>query len=153
MAGLTASTRGASTTGIPIVVDVSALRNLARDLRRVAPEAYKELQAEMKVAGEKVAADARERVSYSPRIQASIRVRTSPGNFKVQAGGDSAPDAAPIENGGKGFVRHPVFGDREAWTSKNSHPAFLAPALEANAPAVAEAVDAAISRAAEKVLG
>lgn len=153
MSGITVSTRSASTSGIPIVVDVSALRTLAKALKDVGPEAYKELQAEMKAAGEKVAADARQRVAYSPRIVASIKVRTSPGNFKVLAGGESAPDAAPIENGGKGYVRHPVFGDRDTWTSKNSKPAFLAPALAANAPEIAAGLDAAISKAVKKVLG
>jgi hypothetical protein len=86
----------------------------------------------LREAGEIVAADARNRASYSDKIPASIKVRTARGNVKVVAGGDAAPDAAPIENKGRGFVRHPIFGSRENWTSKNSHPAFLSPAFDAH---------------------
>jgi len=48
-----------------------------------------------------------------------------------------APNAVPIENHGKGFVRHPVFvpkselpGPPGSWTDKHSHPSFLAAAAK-----------------------
>ena len=140
------------TTGVPIAIDVSALRELARDLKRVGPELARELQAGMKEAADVVASEAERRADFSTRIPGSIRRRTSLANFKVTAGGDAAPDAAPIENRGKGHVRHPVFGDREVWTEKNSPPAFLAPALDAKTDQVVEIVDTATMRAVSRAL-
>jgi hypothetical protein len=101
-------------------------------VRRACPEAWKALRVRLRAIGEVVAQDARADASYSTRIPQTIKVRvTSGGNVKVVMGGDAAPDAVPIENKGKGFVRHPTFGKRGAgdWTSKNSHPAILLPAF------------------------
>jgi hypothetical protein len=142
-----------SKSGISIIVDTKALSRLAADLRLAAPEAWKACRVALKAAGEIVAADARARTSYSSRIPGSVKVRTtSGGNVKVVAGGARAENAAPIENRGKGFVRHPVFGDREDWTAKNSRPAFLAPALAAHMDEVATAVENAIAIAVERAL-
>lgn len=87
-------------------------------------------------------------------IAESLKVRVmSSGNVKIVGGGDAAPGAAPVENKGKGFVRHPVWGNRNVWTNKNSRPAFLAPALDAHREEVLkgieEAVYDAVSRAVE----
>ena len=160
MIEVTARTPSASRSGVPIVVDVSQLRRLARDLNRVSIEAGKALTAGMRVAGGVVAQDAMGRAGYSKRIPASIKVSGGRANFKVKAGGESAPNAAPIENKGKGVVRHPVFvpmselpGPPGRWTEKNSHPAFLAPALEAKADQVAEIVLDTLEKAIQSVIG
>lgn len=140
--------------GVKVVVDTKALARLARDLRAAAPEAWKACRVSLRAAGEIVAQDARARTSYSSRIPGSIKVRvTSGGNVKVVAGGEAAPDAAAIENRGRGHVRHPVFGDREVWTDKNSRPAFLAPALEAHYEEVADMVTDAVAAAVDRALG
>ena len=104
---LTVSTPRASRTGQPIVVDTAGLNRLARDLARVAPEAAKGLTKGMAGAGQVIAANAKARASYSKRIPGSMKVRAARGNVRVSAGGEAAPNAAPIENKGKGFVRHP----------------------------------------------
>jgi hypothetical protein len=157
---LTVSTPQTSKTGQPIVVDTTGLNRLARDLARVAPEAAKGLTKGMAAAGAVIAADAKQRVSYSKRIPGSVKVRAGRGNVRVSAGGEAAPNAAPIENRGKGFVRHPTFipfdklpGPPGSWTSKNSHPAFLAPALEATAPKVVELIEDALFEAVERAIG
>jgi hypothetical protein len=157
---LTVSTPSTSKTGIPIEVDTAGLNRLARDIARVAPEAAKGLTKGMAAAGEVIAANAKARVSYSKRIPGSIKVRAARGNVRVSAGGEAAPNAAPIENKGRGFVRHPVFvpmdkmpGPKGSWTEKNSHAAFLAPALDATAGEVAEIVEDALFEAVERAIG
>jgi hypothetical protein len=143
----------ASRTGIPIWADTSELTALAKDLRRASPEAWKECRKQLRAAGFLVANDAKGRLGYSTRIPASIKVRTTAsGNVKVRAGGDLAPNAAPIENKGKGFVRHPVFGDRERWTEKNSHPAYLGPALDAHREEILTMIEDAVFHAVERAI-
>lgn len=148
---LTVRTPRVSQSGVPIYIDVSELRALARDLNRASREAGKALRKGMLEAGELVAADAKSRADYSKRIPGSIHVTAGRTNFRVRAGGESAPNASPVENKGKGFIRHPVFLTYDQahsgsskyikrWTEKNSRPAFLAPALDANAEKVAEIV-------------
>ncbi len=153
MPSLTVRTPSVSHSGLPIVVDVAQLRALANDLRRASVEANKALRTGMHMAAEVVAADARKKTDYSNRIPGSIKVSVGRVNFKVSAGGDAAPDAAPIENRGKGHVRHPVFANPKksrnewTWTDKNSRPAFLAPALYENADRVAKIVIDAVGDA------
>lgn len=144
-----------SQSGVGIAADTSGLARLARDLRRASPEAWKAYRVAVRVAAEPVLADARSRASFSSRIPDSMRIRVmSTGNVKIVAGGDAAPDAAPIENRGKGFVRHPTFGRRGAgeWTTKNSHPAYLAPALDAHRDEVLTAIEAAVYEAVDHAL-
>lgn len=144
----------ASQSGVAIVADTSQLSQLAKDLRIAAPEAWKACRVSLRAMGQVVAEDARQRASFSSRIPASIRVRvTSGGNVKVIAGGNAAPDAAAIENRGKGHVRHPVFGDRDVWTDKNSLPAFLSPALDAHREEVVKGIEDAVVAAVERVIG
>lgn len=156
---LTVSVPKTSKTGQPIMVDTAGLNALARDLGRVAPEAAKGLTKGMAAAGEVIAADAKQRVSYSKRIPSSFKVRATRGNVRVSAGGDAAPNAAPIENQGKGFVRHPTYSprpsapERVGWTDKNSHPAFLEPALDATAGEVIELVEDALFEAVQTAIG
>lgn len=111
-------------------IDSRSIARASREVRRASPEAWKALRIRLREIGEVVAADARSDASFSKRIPGSIKVRvTSGGNIKIVMGGDAAPNAVPIENRGRGFVRHPVFGNREVWTSKGSHPAILLPAF------------------------
>jgi hypothetical protein len=131
-------------------VDTRGLSRLARDLRVASPEAWRAYRESVRVVAQVVLRDAQSRASFSSRIPESMRIRTTgAGNVKIIAGGEAAPDAAAIENRGRGFVRHPVFGDREDWTSKNSHPAFLAPALDAHREEVVKGIEEAVFGAVE----
>lgn len=133
--------------------DAQQLSELSRDLRRVSPETYKATQKTIRVAAMAILADAEERVSYSKRIGRSGKIRMSGLNATVIFGGDAAPDAAPIENEGRGYVRHPVFGNMNVWTAENSHPAFLAPAFLEKAAEVEEALGDAVLVALDTVIG
>lgn len=109
--------------------DASHLRKLSRDFLRVDPAAVKAAKAVIRAAAVVVLEEAKANSSYSTRIPASGKVRMLGLNAKIVFGGDTAPDAAPIENRGKGHVRHPLFGNKNFWY-ENPQPAFLTPAFE-----------------------
>lgn len=128
-----------SRSGSSVSIDTSQLKDLGVRLRKGSPELGRQMRTGLREIGQVVADDAKRRASFSKRIPGSIKVRTTSGfSVSVVAGGGNATDAAPIENHGKGFVRHPIFGNRNAWTAKGSHPAFLAPAADASRAAIEE---------------
>lgn len=135
-----------SVSGSSVFIDTSQLKDLGRQLRKGSPELARQMRTGLREVGQVVAEEAKHRASFSKRIPGSIRVRTTSGfSVSVVAGDGNATDAAPIENKGKGFVRHPVFGNRDVWTSKGSHPAFLAPAADASQAAIEERTAKVIS--------
>jgi hypothetical protein len=135
------------------VVDTRSLSRLSRELRAAAPDAQRAARARIKAAAEVVAQDARQRASFSRRIPDSIVVRGSGLRMKIVAGGDKAPDAAPLENQGRqGTFRHPVFGNRERWVNQQARP-FLAPALDAHREMVANEIEAAVVEAVDRAIG
>lgn len=152
---------------ITVTADTRGIARLGRDLRSGAGDVWRECKKALLESTEAVQASAVARVegwskadppSANRRgagVAASIRVQvTALGNAKVVAGGAQAPEAAPIENRGAGFVRHPTFGHRERMTSKNSHPAFLAPAFDHFAQeSVAHVVDTVMDAVEKAVRG
>lgn len=128
------SRAGISVSQPNIQVDTTQIKKLVNDLRAMSPESAAVMRRGIREIVGVVRDEAKARTSYSTRIPGSVRARVSARGFsgRVIAGGVDAPDASPIENKGKGYVRHPVFGDTTKWTAKNSHPAFLAPAAEKN---------------------
>ena len=143
----------ASQSGVNIVVDTRGLQQLARDLRRSAPDSYKALRGSLRVAVQPVVDDAKARAGFSKRIPATIRARIGSGaSIKIVAGGPNAPDAAPLENKGQaGTFRHPVFGNREKWVNQPARP-FLAPALDAHRDEIAAAIELAVYEAVRDAL-
>jgi hypothetical protein len=141
-----------------IVVDSKPLKAMARDLRELDKASYDEFRGAMKASGTLVKEEAARRAGeFSTRIPPSLKVRVTGLGTTVKVVGTS-PNAAPIENGGRGMVRHPTFvkeadlpGPAGSWTSKNSHPAYLAPALDAKSDEIEVLVDAAIERALAKM--
>lgn len=143
-----------SNAGVGVYVDTRQFNAAARAFRKVAPEAYKAAQIALRTSARVTLSRAAGKAAgFSGRIPQSGRVRMSGLNARIQFGGDNAPDAAPIENRGKGFVRHPVFGNREVWTDKNSHPAYLGPTFEEDLPAALALIDEAVFRAEERTVG
>lgn len=139
-----------ATSGIPVYADTAALSRLSKQLRAASKVAWKAYKVGATAGAEIVLRDAQGRASYSEQIPGSGRVTVGAnGNPKIVF---KAPNAAPIENSGKGFVRHPVFGNREAWTNKNSHAAFAAPALAAHQEEVVALVEKALVDAISRVL-
>lgn len=119
-----------------IRVDTSQLKTFATALRKTAPDLFKEFGAGLRAGGLIIAEDAKQRANFSTRIPPSIKVRRSGVSVKIIAGGDTAPEAAPLENQGQsGTFRHPVFGNFDVWVNQQARP-FLAPAVEANEEAV-----------------
>jgi hypothetical protein len=130
-------------------VNTTGLRDLSRALRRIGPTFPRQLGKALRVGAEFVAVDARERASWSKRIPGTVKVGGGVSAVTISAGGSRAPHAAAFENRGKeGMFRHPVFGpskkhEEPEWVDQQARP-FLAPAVEAKAPQIAAAIDAAI---------
>lgn len=134
-----------------IEIDMSSFNKFARDLRQADRELSRQLGRNLKAAGEIVAADARRRAGFSSRIPKSIVVRRAGAKIRVEARANIAPNAKPIEHGGKGgMFRHPVYGNRENWVSQEAKP-FLRPAAEAGRAAVIVAAKRAIDDALAEV--
>lgn len=139
-----------ATSGIPVYADTAALSRLSRQLRSASKVAWKAYRVGAAAGAEIVLKDAQGRASYSKQIPGSGKVRVGAGgNPKIVF---TAPNAAPIENKGRGFVRHPVYGHRDRWTNKNSHAAFAQPALDAHAAEVVALVEKALTDAISRVL-
>lgn len=72
------------------------------------------------------------------RVQASFRIVGQGDNVVVYAGGQGAPEAAPLDNEGKsGTFRHPVFGNRDVWVAQKARP-FFTPAFRTVTAALPE---------------
>jgi hypothetical protein len=141
----------AGSSGLPIYADTTQLLQLSKQLRAASKVVWGAYRVAAAAGMEVVLRDAQGRASYSSQIPASGRVRvTASGNPEVVF---TAPNATPIENRGRGMVRHPVYGNREAWTAKNSHPAFAAPALAAHQAEVLAAIEKALVDAVGRALG
>lgn len=140
-----------SVSGDPLKVDMGEWRALTRNLKNSSPTVYAAIRKAMRPAMLPVAAEARKRAGFSDRIPGSVTVGSRGAVGFVQAGGKRAPDAAPLEHGGRsGTFRHPVFGrgDRANWKWVNQ-PAkpFLHPAADEAAPAVADVLLKAVTEA------
>lgn len=114
-----------------IHIDTIELKALSEQLEVLGPGVVEEIRSALRDGLIVLRDEARRNSAYSSRIPGSIRTRTNKARMAgyVTAGGKAAPDAAAIENKGKGYVRHPTFGHLP-WTNKSSHPAFFAPAVE-----------------------
>lgn len=136
----------AGKTGVPIIIDTKQFSALTRGIRATGKAGALAVRGALRDSAELVKANAAARADFSSRIPGSLKARATSVNFKVSAGGDAAPNAAAIENKGKGFVRHPTYSPRPGvpekvgWTEKNSHPAFLSPALEEETDAILELI-------------
>lgn len=127
------------TVRMPVVrADLSAYKQLAKDMRAAKDPLVKTLRVRLRAAGEIVAKDARSRAEgFSETIPPSIKVRTSGVTVSVVAGGNGVPLAGLFELGNKKAsktattFRHPVYGNREVWRDQSMHP-YLWPALQAH---------------------
>jgi hypothetical protein len=138
------------------VTDVDPAVQIARDLRALPQETRKAVRPLLRQAGELVAQEARGLASWSTRIPASVRVRTSfrenREGVKVVAGGPAAPHARPYEglsSRGDTF-RHPVFGNTDVWVSQETRP-FIFPAAEAKSEEVTGLIRAALDDGAASI--
>ena len=140
-----------ATESYGLIADTAAFRKLAANWRAAAPAAEKAAQKVLRAVALEVAAETKERASFSKHIPATVKVRMAGLNARVSAGGPSAWWAVPIENAGRGAVLHPTFGGPPV-TNKNSHPAFLLPSFEAHVVQYIEALKVALTEAADEAL-
>lgn len=148
-----------ATTGLPVTVDVEAIRVLAQDLRRVSPAVWEATKAELRAGAELVLRDAEARArtggksgAGSSRIASSgVVMPITAGRLRVRFGGDDAWFAQIIENRGRGMVEHPTFG-HEPKTNKNGLPAFLAPAVAKNRLKILAIVDRTVGDQVQKIV-
>jgi hypothetical protein len=141
-------------------VSTDDMRAFARAARSVGPDVAAGLRKGVKSAADLVRDDAKSKASFSTRIPRSITSKASAGAVaSVTAGGRKAPDAAPLENGGRcGKFRHPVNAwatkDRAAWKwgEQTSRP-FLHPALEDQRETAVGLIAAAVDEGLLRVLG
>lgn len=133
-------------------VDVSDFSRFAKVLRKKAPESATKMRKGLRASGMIVSERTKANASFSSRIPGSVSVRTSGASVSVTAGGTKAPNAAPIENKGKGYVRHPVFGDMSNWTGKNSHGPWFTPAVHDAAPFFRKAMTDVLEDTVQEVI-
>lgn len=135
-----------------ITADTSDFGRLSRDFYKSILEANLAARASTRAGAEAILKDAQGHARFSTRIPTSGHIRAVRGGWEVVFGGDAAPDAAPIENRGKGYVSHPVFGRADLVTSKGSHPAFLQPAIDRFRPTAPKTVGSPIVDAIARTL-
>jgi len=144
-----------ASTATEFTIDVSDLRTLARDLRKIDPELAKELRVGLKAVAEPVRLAASTRAwAISAKIAGPFVVTTSGVTAKVK-NKSTHPLAGLFEFGNKGSAgagpfRHPVFGNREVWVNQPTRP-YLAPALAARQEQVVDGFVDLIGRVLEKV--
>lgn len=135
------------------VINASEMRVLAKELRVADKESQLAFYQSLEAAGELVAIKARENASSfrrkgrgTNRIANSVAVTRLRGtSVRIQLGGVSAPEGAPIEHHGlDGTFRHPVFGHKDQpWVTQQAHPSLIPAAHEMEAAVIAT-VDAAV---------
>jgi hypothetical protein len=141
-----------------IRIDTVPLKEVGRLLKDLDPVVFAHFKVGLGEIGDFVAEKAKENARSFPRlgggtdrIEGSIKKKQSTVNIRIVAGGDDAPEAAPLENNGQGgSFRHPVFGDADNWVSQTAHP-FLAPAVDDAETDIEERLSAVIDSSLREV--
>lgn len=126
---------------------------LIQDLRKMPDGVGRRLGKEFKTAAQVVAADARQRASWSTRIPGAIKVQVSRSRSRPGAQivvPKHLPHARLYEFGAdrRGF-RHPVFGHMDRWVQEARRP-FIVPAMRAHRDAFLAAAGKAVDAAARE---
>lgn len=144
-------------------IDTRDFHDLAKALRKAAPQTNRALKRRLRRGGEIVAIEARSIASeHSTSIPPTIKVRTLGATVAVIAGGSGVPIAALMELGNTGDAksatasrsgkfRHPVYGNREVWVDQPMH-RYLAPAAELHMVEVEREVVGALEEAAQTIV-
>jgi hypothetical protein len=132
-----------------IHIDSVEVRTFADRLRATPPHLQREMAKRVKAAASSFVRALQGNYSWSSRIPGAVRTRVGFGprssGVLVFVDAGAAPHARPLEfgNRGGGINRHPVFGNREAWTNQPTRPTFMR-TIAANEPQVVGQVEAAI---------
>jgi hypothetical protein len=126
-----------------VSIGTEGLTGLAERIRAVVVETPADQEKTVEAAAELLAIEARRRASFSEKTQAAIKVVPGEAVDNIVSAAVEADGILPtlFEKGspshGTKFWNHPVYGNREAWVSQETHP-YLKPALLAMAEALAE---------------
>ena len=130
------------------VVNVDGFKDLSKLLQTTSKATKRKLNKGLKAGVDQtVVPDAKAAASWSSRIPNTIKSSVTMTGVFVKAGGPDAPHAAAYETGSAsnpGYIRHPVFGNREVWVETASRP-YIRPAIAKDITAVAEAVAQAVA--------
>jgi hypothetical protein len=128
-----------------------SVTELARTLGGVPAEMAAELRPALADIGEKLKSRSQENASWSTRIPGAhylkVGVGATTGGVTVGVDQTIAPHARPYEgitSGGKGFFRHPVYGN-DWWVSEDTRP-FISPAVEQTRPELMDEIEALVHR-------
>lgn len=143
--------RSRSGTGGGWGVDVSGFKFLLEQFADVPKELRPAIRRAVNEAASGFMADVKADASWSSRIPAAVRTKTSfsqraPG-VRVYVDASRAPHARPYEGMAKGgnerLFRHPVYGNREAWVTQATRP-FFRPNVEKHRQPVLDAIESAL---------
>jgi hypothetical protein len=148
---------------LKVDIDTKDLRQLYVDLKGVEGNLRVELRKGVRAAAAPLADRVRAGASWSSRIPGAVKVKPS---FSAKGAGvtiavdaKAAPEARPLENGGKGGdFRHPVYADGSqtrgdwTWVSQKAQPFFYhsvtsSSAIDSAEKAILAAMDAVASKA------
>lgn len=147
-------TGGTSAEAVTLTVTSSDLSKLYADLKGVEGNLRVELRHGVVAGMKPMQAAVKSAASFSTRIPGSIKTKTSfsarKASVAIFADPNIAPEAAPINNKGKGGTfRHPVYGNRDVWVSEKARPFFTEP-IRAHLPDAERAILAAMDTVARK---
>jgi len=121
----------------------SNYREVYAALRRLDPEAAKQLQKEMRTVANRVVIQAKGNASWSVKIPPSIRASSTAKGAAVRV--QSSNRLAVLNELGKTW-RHPLFGNHDWFYPQNARP-FVKPAVDAQRAGIAQQAGEAIRRA------
>lgn len=105
------------------------LHKMYTDLKAAPGAMQVELRKGMKVAAQPMVNRVKAGSSFSSRIPGAVSAKVSfsakSASVSVQVDSKKAPEARPLENGGKGGTfRHPVYGS-DTWVAQKAQPFFF----------------------------
>lgn len=134
-------------------VDADDFREFQRQVKGMDKELAKSLNKEFRrVINEHIIPAARSNAAWSARIPGAIKPQVTSTRLGARVDRKQAPHARPFEGlqrglRGRGFFRHPVFGNREVWVNQQTRP-FLQPAFDQHGDTAVEAAEQAVTEAA-----
>jgi hypothetical protein len=113
-------------------VDTSEVEWLVKEFRSVPKELQPAIRREVRAAGKGFLDAVKADASWSSRIPAAVKIKTSfaqrGSGVRVFVDSKAAPHARPYEGlapgGNRASFRHPVYGNREAWVTQATRPFF-----------------------------
>lgn len=130
------------------------LRKFIAEFEKLPGDIRREIRPRLRRTGESAVADVRLRASWSTRIPAATKLRTSlaqrTAGIAIEVDRHKAPHARPYEHGGRpGTFRHPLFGNRKHWYVQPARP-FLVPGARPHFERVDREIFDAVDEAARE---